>query len=274
MKPRPGLAVLGLALVFTGLIHAQIVYDPFDYTVGQTLAGQALSGTSAWAALNTGTAPVIATDSLVVPGLATPSGNSVSFAGGNIQEALLSFPAISSGSIYYSFALRLTGLPTAATYTFALATGTSTYGTALWIKPNGSGYQIGVSQRSDLAAVYDSTVYDLNTTLFIVGRHEYVTVPENNDDISGLWINPSSGDYGSAYAPDPTLTSIGGLDRGFTDHFLLRGASGSPAGNFDELRIGTTWASVTPAVPEPAASVLLLGGAATVLVLLRRRRSA
>lgn len=273
MKPRlrPGLALFGLALVFGGWTQAQVLHDPFNYTVEQPLAGLSLSGSSAWTALNTGTAPVIAAGSLEVAGLASSSGNSVSFPGGNFQEAVLSFPTITSGSIYYSFALRLTSLPTDETFTFALVTGTTTYGTALWIRPSGSGYQIGVTQRSfDSVKSYDSTVYNLNTTQFIVGRHDYVTGTTN--DVSSLWINPASASFGAAEAPAALLMSTGSTDRGFTDHFLLRGGTGSPAGSFDELRIGTTWASVTPAaVPEPSSSVLLLGCAATVLVLLRRR---
>lgn len=42
----------------------------------------------------------------------------------------------------------------------------------------------------------------------------------------------------------------------------------------DDLRVGTDWASVTSAVPEPSSAALLAAGAASCFVALRRRRRA
>jgi hypothetical protein len=39
----------------------------------------------------------------------------------------------------------------------------------------------------------------------------------------------------------------------------------------DELRIGTTWADVTPVIPEPATGTITLLGVCLPLILRRRR---
>jgi hypothetical protein len=43
--------------------------------------------------------------------------------------------------------------------------------------------------------------------------------------------------------------------------------------NFDTLRVGDTWADVTPAVPEPSSILLAGAGVGLMLMMIRRRRS-
>ncbi len=255
--------IASFSAVISGVqLHGAITYDGFGYTVGTNL-----EAADNWVSLNSGTAPVIASGSLTVPGLATSTGNKVSFSSGNIQEALGSLSSVTVGTVYYSFAFSLTSQPTVSAYSFGLATSNTNYGATVWFQASGSGFNIGLAGRTG-TPVYSTTVYSLNTTIFIVGAYEFVSGASN--DISRLWINPSDFGNGPSYVPPtPNLTNTpGGNDLGGVSQFLIRGTGGSPAGEFDELRVGATYAAVT--VPEPDAAVLL--GTLGILGLLRRRR--
>jgi len=261
--------LLGLAAaVFASAAQAQLFqYDGFAYTVGSNLAG---NGT--WTNLNSGTAPAIASGNLAVSGLQAPTGERVSWVSGNIQEAWdLLGSTNSSGTVFYSFAFELTSIPTTATYSFAFTQNNTTFGSTVWLTNNGSAFNIGLAPRTG-TPTYDTTAFSTNATVFLVGSYEFVVGASN--DISRLWINPSSTDFGAGAAPAATLTltNTAAADLSGINGFLLRGANGSPAGTMDELRIGADWASVTP-VPEPSTYALLaLSGVALAGYAARRRR--
>ncbi|MBP6863679.1 MAG: PEP-CTERM sorting domain-containing protein [Candidatus Didemnitutus sp.] len=256
----------GCALVSA---HAQSVYEPFSYVNGDPLPGKILGGSYTWGFQNSGTDVTIASGNLSVTGLAASTGSSASLPGGNFKEAVLPFTTtpVSSGTIFYSFAFKLSSLPTATTYSFGLNSNTN-FASTIWLQASGGGYQIGLSNRSNSTPAYDSTVFATGTTVFIVGSYEFVSGTAN--DVSKLWINPASATFDDLAVPSAALTSTGGTDMTSINSFLIRGASGSPAGTFDELRIGTTWASVTP-VPEPSTYAAILGALALAGVVLRRR---
>jgi hypothetical protein len=244
--------------------HAAVVYDGFDYSVGGTLAGN-----TDWTALNSGTAPSIAAGNLAVSGLPPSTGQKVQFASGNIQEALGALNTFNTDTVYFSLAFQLTSVPTGTgTYSFALSTGNTNYGATVWLQADGTdGFDVGLANRSNSTPTYSTTKLFLNTTYFLVSAYSFVSGAGN--DTSSLWINPDSSTFGQAIAPAPSLTAIGGSDLAQINQFLLRGALGSPAGEIDELRIGTSWSGVT-AVPEPTALLGLLGGIG-VLSLFRQR---
>jgi hypothetical protein len=258
----------GFALISA---HAQSVYEPFAYTNGDPLPGKILSGSYTWGVQNSGTAVSIASGNLSVSGLAASTGNSALLPGGNFQEAVLPFTPtpVNSGTIYFSFAFNLSSLPTATAYSFGFNSSTN-FASTIWLQASGGGYQIGLANRSNSTATYDSTVFATGTTVFVVGSYEFVSGTAN--DVSKLWINPASATFDDLAIPSATLTATGGTDMTSINSFLIRGATGSPAGTFDELRIGTTWASVTPAaIPEPSTYAALLGALALAGVVLRRR---
>ena len=130
-----------------------------------------------------------------------------------------------------------------------------------------------VKLTSKDSALIDSGVQFSNTVNFVVGRIDFDTT---NGNMLYLWVNPSLSveDLGSALSTayvDGANITHGGIDA--ISPFLGNDSSGRPPSEilFDELRIGTTYAAVTP-VPEPATIAAILGLIAGTFVFIRRRR--
>jgi len=289
--------LIGSGIVWLGGIvtaGAALVYDGFNYTAGADLVGQSPNGGgTSWAATGTsgagGSDPiVIASGSLTVPGLAAPGGNSITFGGLGLTDRLSIGTAISSGTIYYSFAFKVqdvTGLTATGGFFagFNNSVGTQTgqptiIGARVLTRLSGSGYNIGISKNSSALAdfSFDTTLRNVGDTIFVVGSYTFNTGTAL-DDLAQLWINPNPSTFGSASAPLPDLSAptgaaSGNPDLGSIASFLFRQGNATavpPIVIADELRVDTTWAGVTP-VPEPSAAITaLLAGAG---LLSRRRR--
>jgi hypothetical protein len=323
------------AVIATSSQATLILYEPFNYTEGQGLAGQDaqtfLAGTTGgpsgtgrfwgqqapngnyWMSCGisgtyaASTDALVAANDLTVTGLGKASGTkSVSFGGQGITSRLAFTPinAALDGSpvtAYYSFAFMIPsgglastaasgGLVAGFNNTRGSQSGNpSTVGGAMCVKASGAGFVVGVNEDSvnSSAATYDSTVLSFDTTYFVVGKYTIngtLNLSTQDDDFK-MWINPSSGTFGGAdpagglvaLAQQNDIPTNAGDGNAVVQTFLLRQDGTSSAGNaatsiiFDELRVGTTYADVTPtAVPEPAAlSILALGAAA---LLARRLR--
>lgn len=108
-----------------------------------------------------------------------------------------------------------------------------------------------------------------NTTYMLVAKYEFGAAG-TEDGIITLWVNPDTSSLGSGAAPTGgnQIIATGISDDGMRfDGFGLHGSQ-SPQAQFDEVRIGDSWAAVSP-VPEPGAIAMMAGFAA---VILRRRR--
>ena len=176
------------------------------------------------------------------------------------------YTAITSGSIYYSFLIDCTTLPTANEYISALNPGTTTPGgssddLSLYVGASGSGWKVGVRTTGGGTGANYSGTLSLNTTYLVVGELTLGSAP-----VANLFVDPTPGGAqpGTPTATQSTATAINSVDDvGF------KVQSTTATGNFDigNLLIGTDWADVTPAsaVPEPDSLALLGGG----LLLLR-----
>lgn len=105
-----------------------------------------------------------------------------------------------------------------------------------------------------------------NVPVTIGDTHLLVVGFDFDANLAKLYVNPTSLGGAAPATPDATVS----LD----DEFGVRSIAWYPGanaslGSLDELRLGTTYASVTPLIPEPAAIGLL----APAAVLLVRRRT-
>lgn len=183
---------------------------------------------------------------------------------------------------YYSIALKvgnITGLNSAGGVLMGFnnviggqLTNPTTVAAALTIRPKAGGsageFQLGVVKQGSGAfadATWDTiNTYTVATTIFVVGKYQTVGPLQNSvgasDDIASLWINPASSTFGG-YDPEGAITSTFGTDvvtdANGNNHtlqsFVLRQTN--IANNqiplnitYDELRVGTNWADVTPGV--------------------------
>ncbi len=288
-------ALIALGLFASQASGALYVYEPFDQDTsgGNTkLEGKtsAYNG-QVWQTMGTGDEIVILPNSLNYPapsGYPTPVGGSATYGGAGKTERLAFGPDVQTGSVYYSYMLKVTslaGVPAAGSFIGGFNNlegpstgGPGTIGTRLFIRPLSTdatnSFQIGVSKNgANTLATYSPTIYTIASgeTQFIVGEYEIVG-DTTTTDVASMWINPTS--FGGA-EPAGSISSTDGADLNdggspVVRSFLYRQSTGVANVVVDELRVGTTYADVTP-IPEPA----MLGLAATGgLALLRRRRQA
>lgn len=218
-------------------------HDPINYTVGQGLQTQ-----TGWTSLNSGDALLISSGNLTYAGLIAATGNKVTFDGAGIDAAKL-FTQQTSGTVYYSFLLNITSLGSLNTtggYFTSFNEGTgSTFGGTVWLRSDGAGYDVGINPRTTAAnTVWSTGTQSINTTLFVVVSYQIVSGSTN--DIVKLWINPTPG----STMPVETLSATNSsTDLANLNRILLRqdSATSTPFVEMDELRVGTTWADVTPA---------------------------
>jgi hypothetical protein len=219
-------------------------HDPINYTAAATLQTQ-----TSWTALNSGDDIVVSSGSLSYSGLPASTGNKATFGGAGFDAAKL-FTQQTSGTVYASYILNvasLGSLNTTGGYQFAFNEGTgTTFGATVWLRADGTGYDIGINPKTTAANTQWSTgTQTINTPIFVVISYQMVSGTLN--DVVKLWINPALG----GAEPTATLSATNGLasDLANVNRFLVRQGSATDTPNieFDELRIGTSWASVTPA---------------------------
>jgi hypothetical protein len=279
---------------------APLVYEPFDYPAdGTTIEGKTTADPATWVGAYAAPAPSEITMAGAAGSLAVPSplqaaaGNSAEIdgSGNGAGKALrLPFPGgagiaqDAGGTLYYSLALRvdeLTGSTNVVGGFFlglnnsAVATTTNPTAAAARLQgridpTDGTKYNLGVFRNVNAAAAAPSWSGPLNVgdTLFLVGSYESVAGTQN--DVARLWINPDPSTFNGT-EPAATLVdnSTGtGTDIGVFSMILRQGPA--PHMTIDELRVGTSWADVTP-VPEPGTLTLLGTGLAAAAGCRRRR---
>ncbi len=275
----------GTLLSSNGFLNVSVppamAYEPFApavtaYAAGDNLIGQTNAAGQRWtqAGPDAGLTnqPLILGGNLNGGGLAGVRGNSVKF-GGNGTSARFNLGTNSAtGSWYFSLLARLTDITGLsgtgvfwAGYTESSGAQSSTptvVGTRVITKAAAGGYQIGLDKNRGLAGlfVFDPTVYTTNDTLLLVGCYTFNPGSTTND-VSELWINPPAGSFGLATAPPPNLTSTVSNDLSQIASFVLFNRNAAQPAQIiaDEIRIGQSWASVTPpaaVIPPPVLNTL------------------
>lgn len=260
-----GIATIGAMLAWCSSVRATLIaYEGFDYTASQSVAG--LSGgtgwSGAWGSVAGGTINVTSPGS-TYPGLET-AGNGVTVTPtSGLTSTSRSFATINSGTVYFSVLMDNTN------------GGTRVLGMRLFNNSTevaGVGSPNGVTTWSTWlgSTIKSSTVSTAsNVPTVLVLRVDFNAV--GNQEKIRLYVNPTPGaaepvTANAEYTGD-VIAAINKIDliAGYSN-----GVQTTAIGTFDEVRIGTTWADVTPqAVPE-AASAAVLGSCAGVALLARR----
>jgi hypothetical protein len=233
-----------------------LLYEPFDYP---NIAGPVSSNTPAnWAYGGSGANDFnVASGNLSWPGLSLPIGNSATNGGAGLGVRRLIGTSFSSGSVYFSGLFRINELGFGAWNGVSSQVGaltapdSTTFRLQIMVKSNSpSGYVLGVRKGgTGVTDTFDTTEYHAGDTIFLVGKFDFGISP----NAASLWINPNASTFGAPSAPtNGFISATTGTDGAAIDRFNFRqnvasGANSVPASmQWDELRVGTNWAMVTP----------------------------
>jgi hypothetical protein len=246
----------GLLFILTILslnVFAQ-AFESFNFT--------GLASANGWAVHSGTTGPVTALttpsgsgSSLSYTGLEASAGNRVSISG-SVTEDINKPISVTGTSIYFSFLLNVTDLSNmnaSGSYFIHLGANNSTNVFQIFIPrvhialgTNPNQFKLGILNTTGGAAAQPTFVtqeFNLNTTYFVVVKASATNV---GDPITAsLWVNPIPG----AAEPAAGVISTGGTS-GWPSNppiaICLRQSTGIGTMEIDEIRVGTTWASVTP----------------------------
>jgi hypothetical protein len=200
--------------------------ESFPYTAGSSLGVQ-----QKWTNVNTCDDIISVANNLTYSGV-TSSGNSVTFSGAGI-ECYTPFTSTTSGTVYASFLLNVSDLSNVttdltSTYFAGLTDNLKAYNARLFVKKNGTQYQLGLDSASTTTN-YNATLRNIGDVLYVVIGYDFAT-----NSLNG-WVNPVNGSVPTfGIYPTTPFVNLGG--------FILRqdGAASTPTIIFDELKIVTS----------------------------------
>jgi len=227
---------------------ALLLEDHFDYPDGNL--GATGIGDTVWTSGDSPSAAIRVSNAAALDyaGLANARGSGVVFSGTTFKKRSAPFPAQSNGTVYCSFLLNVQ-VPAGGTKLFLwlhnAGGGTSSPGLGLFL----NGYELGLAKYT--SSPMASTNIGSGTHL-IVTRY---TFQPGNDRVD-LWIDPTSlGDNNNV--PSPTLSAGTNSSSDISSlSYIVLNHGISQTLWLDEVRVGTSWADVTPATvvqptPEP-----------------------
>lgn len=209
--------------------------EPFTYTAGNSLGAE-----QKWTNVNSGDNIVAVAGSLAYTGL-TSSGNSVSFSGAGI-DCFTPYTNTTSGTLFSSFLINVTDIANVTTdltetYFATLTDAAKGFKGRLFIKRNGTQYQLGLDSASTTTN-YDATLRNVGDVVMVVLGYDF------GSNTLSAWLNPDLSTFSETTTPTLTntpataFTGLGG--------FMLRqdGAASTPTITVDELRIAATTAEL------------------------------
>lgn len=256
--------VMLMSLFMTGKCFAQF-YDSFTASAGDNIGGNCTntacnnnnwythSGTLA------GTIDILS-GSLTFPGLIASLGNKILLPGSNgtVSRDVNAAVTVVGNVAYYSALVKVVDATQISSsgfdyfMSFGSVSGnsvTNLFG-RLGIKAvnSSTNFHLGILNNSSASGTpayfEDATDRSFGATYLIVVKVDLSVTP----NVASLWVNPSGlggaepASIGSANSGTNTSTTFGSI--------CLRNGTGTPKAEIDEIRVGSTWADVTPvAVP-------------------------
>ena len=257
--------IVGL-VAFHAHAAALPLYDGFTYAAGNLGAVGSAGG---WDAASSAFVAVASGNLTGPSGFPASAGNMIALtkgAGSNYFTFATS-GQLTSGQVYFSFLFvpgTSSGASSAGLDIAALtAQDASTPAINVQLR-NNSGFKLGIKKAGGTAVFPGSTV-TAGTTYLVVGKYDFATTPHT----ASIWALTTFASTETA-AGAATVSINSGTDFSAAaglGRFYLSGSGVPTAGaNIDELRIGTTWASVTAAGAGPAAKLAFTTQPATTLV--------
>ncbi|HMP84120.1 MAG TPA: hypothetical protein PKA41_15590 [Verrucomicrobiota bacterium] len=266
---KPRWLMLALAVGLTAAQCAQaglLKYDSFTYNDGDALGlGSSAANWNGGSSTGSGAWTNRAEANLSYTGLAPSSGGGVRLnvvpSSNRDRGTVFTTQSISGSNpnVYCSFLMSVAQAPSGNKLIAYLRsdTGAGTPVVGVWLDSN---MRVGVTKSSDSAGriSFSSGSISLNTPHFFVARYHYVN-GETTGDSADVWVDPHPGTFTATemFIPPPTVSTNFGSARDTIQSFVLANkASGGGSAladlYVDEVRVGTTWADVTPSVPGMA----------------------
>ncbi|HTS16353.1 MAG TPA: immunoglobulin domain-containing protein [Verrucomicrobiae bacterium] len=246
---RTWIAVIVGMLMVRGA-QGQLLVEHFNYNNGSL--GSSGIGDTIWSAGDSPSVALIVTNAaaLTNASLSGITGRGLQYNGGTFKKKAAAFTSQSSGTVYVSFLLGIQTAPsTVKAFVYLHNSTSATSSPELGIFLNGN--SIGIGKGVSSPAV--STALSAGTHL-IVASYTF----QSGADQVALWVDPSSlGDNNNV--PGSTISTIAGTDGSSLSVIFLNHAAAQTL-YVDELRLGTSWADVTPTSggPAPVAATLLV----------------
>ncbi|MES2466961.1 MAG: hypothetical protein V4675_06645 [Verrucomicrobiota bacterium] len=264
------LTLPALGLCFNHASAATLLTESFDYSAGALIEDNGWLLNSGTTIKQTATSPGLTYAGMDTAGLSTQLTQVSSGTSG--QDLAHSFTAQSSGTLYTSFLISLSGGPITSTvgdYPIHMQQiSAGPFFNRVVIRTDGlGGFNFGLRKESSGTIAYESNARAYSTTYLVVMSYEFVDGGTSND-IGSLWVNPTL----TALPPVALLTTTSGVDATGLDRVNLRQSSSTGFAHtdtVDEIKVTTTWAEAIVGVPEPSTSLL---GLVAGLGLMRRRR--
>ena len=283
MRNKLGVTAILLALGFSFCVQpagaALLFSDQFNYPTGANL-GAAGGGGAVWT-LSGGDVSQIAVSSsaaLAAPnGFASAGGRGVAVTPTGTRKATgvpfngaTGIPVADGNVVYASFLLDVRALPAANLRVAYLHNGAASSGGIEVIVSNSG--QVGIQKKGSGTTFVSGTPVATQGTHLVVMRYKFQA---GNDEVA-VWVDPGSSSYGSEIAPTTgafAATTGGGSDMSAAiTYFMIESAAVTgPVFWVDEVRIGTTWADVTPTSgtvalsPMPVITQAMLSGQGMIL---------
>lgn len=254
-----------VVLLMTTISFSQALYEGFNYTTPGFIGGNLTTATDAIGSNNwvthsntvtTGTGTIDVLSGNLSYGLQTSTGNKILLPGNNVTTPrdINRAITITGTTAYYSVLINVidnTQLSaTTPSYFMGLGTTAGTSVTGLGARlgivssNSATNYRLSIQNTSGgTALTFTENAVDLTfgTTYLVVVKYDTATSPTT----ATLWVNPSN--LGGT-EPTSTVTNNSGTTAFATiTSVFLRNNANTPKVEIDEIRVGTTWAEVTPA---------------------------
>jgi pectate lyase len=245
-------ALLGCCAAWTQAQQTLPWYEPFDYPPQRLGIGTETAGI--WTLGSTGNSA----DCVQVSDAAALSYSGLDYKPGS-RGALIAtttttrnkgvrFTTVSSGRLYNSFLLNVQSLPSGNRVFACLSTvtgGSTSMGNpsaSVWLTASG---QLLISKASTTTpAATHPTALSTNTTYLIVTRYDFSVTPHQ----FALWLNPPTNTFGGPDPGNPDIATTAGSDQASLSSWWFHHVDTAPQmlAAVDEIRVGTSWAEVTP----------------------------